>query len=245
MGLATRAGAEVLEPRELVMFSVVVALCVGVVLLALWVVGATIGWLLRGAKGPVLRLRGLKVIGILVVLCSVGSIGMILLLGIGTRVGLDGESRVIGDTRSVLSAQEGYARLNAGFYEGDLACLANPERCLPGYARSSGIFLDPRDAAAEVNRKGYRRLFHPGPPAEPGAASSKKCSRSSVRSFAYTAVPSNHARTGGRGFCGDSAGLICATSDGSPPRVVEGACVVTPPEKDPSDAKACRPLPLP
>jgi hypothetical protein len=89
--------------------------------------------------------------------------------------------------RTVMWAQAGYARANGGFYEGDPSCLAKPERCIPGYPRSSETFLRPRDAAPEVNRKGY----------------------------------------------------------GSPPEVVDGACVVTPLLANPSDAKACRPLSLP
>jgi type II secretory pathway pseudopilin PulG len=51
-----------------------------------------------------------------------------------------GESGVIGDVRTVISAQFAYASANGGFFDG-LECLAAPSDCLPDYPAGGPIFL--------------------------------------------------------------------------------------------------------
>lgn len=133
------------------------------------------------------------------------------------------ESMAIGDIRTVISAEFAYAGANGGFFD-KLECLAAPTSCLPGYPTTGPQFLGAEIASASV-KTGYQRTFHPGPSAtpEPGAA----VSPSSITSFAYVAVPAKPGETGIRGFCGDSTGRICFTSDRSAPRVVAGQCEET------------------
>jgi hypothetical protein len=130
-----------------------------------------------------------------------------------------GEAGVIGDVRTVISAEFAYASANGGFFD-SLECLAAPSDCLPDSPAGGPTFLGPEFLTPIES--GYERTFHPGPPVfpEPGAA----VSPSSVTSFAYVAVPVRPGETGVRGFCGDSSGRICFTSDGSAPPVFGGQC---------------------
>ncbi len=126
------------------------------------------------------------------------------------------EAAVVGDIRTVISAQSTYAHANGEAYD-ELRCLAEPAKCMAGY--TGPTFLDAR--AIQLEKSGYRRKFYPGPKAPKG----KTKSPSGVMSFAYTAVPITIGETGTRGFCGDDSGLICVTADGSEPKVAAGKCV--------------------
>lgn len=129
------------------------------------------------------------------------------------------EAATIGDIRTVISAEAAYQSVSGGYY-GPPECLAAPSTCLPAY--SGPTFLDPTLASA-TTKSGYRRTFHPGAAiaAGPDGAAAP---RGSHESFAYVAVPENRGQTGVRGFCGDSTGRICYTTDGSEPAVVGGSC---------------------
>ena len=128
------------------------------------------------------------------------------------------EAGTIGDIRTVMSAEAAYQSASGGYY-GPPQCLSAPTTCLPAY--SGPTFLDSQLASGTV-KSGYRRTFHAGPvaPAVPGPPAPTE----SLESFAYTAVPVERGKTGTRGFCGDSTGRICFTTDGSAPAVVDGAC---------------------
>ena len=131
------------------------------------------------------------------------------------------ESAVIGDVRTVLSAQAAYQAANGGFFDSRLACLLGPADCVPGYPAKGPRFLDGNLASLE-SKNGYRRSLVPGSPAE---GDDGVVSRSSARSFAYVAVPVEPGDTGLRGFCGDSSGTLCFTTDGSAPRLrPDGTC---------------------
>jgi type IV pilus assembly protein PilA len=127
------------------------------------------------------------------------------------------ESGVIGDTRTVISAQAAYASANTGQFDGDLSCLTNAPNgtCIPNYPSTAPTFLD--SAISNLMFKsGYNRTFYPGaaPAPLPPAASP-----SSVSSFVYSASPASVGRTGVRGFGGDSSGVLCSSADGTePPR---------------------------
>ncbi len=136
------------------------------------------------------------------------------------------ESATIGDIRTVISAEAAYQSSNAGYYD-TLECLGAPSGCIPNY--SGPVFLDTQ-LASGMDKSGYKRTFHAGPPPSSAEVAEGR-SPSSLMSFAYTAVPSAPNRTGVRGFCGDSSGRICVTMDGTEPQVVNGEC-----------AQTCRPL---
>ena len=139
-----------------------------------------------------------------------------------------GESPYIGEIRTMMSAQTAYQSANAGFYDSP-RCLVDPQRCIPHYTGPS--FLDARMLAE--TRYGYRWTFHAGSPAPPNETRAGRVSLSSLETYAYVAVPVASASTDLRGYCGDSTGLICYTTDGVTPRVERGACAGDP---------RCRPL---
>jgi type IV pilus assembly protein PilA len=130
------------------------------------------------------------------------------------------EAAAVGDIRTVVSAQAAYASANGGYYD-KCECLAQPQRCIPGYGTSSPVMLD----AALANtgpRRGYEFELHLGPAAPVDSAGA--VSPSSVTSFAYVAVPMQAGRTGIRSFCGDAGGLVRLSPDGDAPTIVDGKC---------------------
>jgi type IV pilus assembly protein PilA len=129
------------------------------------------------------------------------------------------EGAAIGDIRTVISAEAAYQSASGGYY-GPLDCLGRPAECMPGY--TGPTFLDPALASGGV-KSGYQRTFHAGNVVAL-AADGSPAPRGSIESFAYVAVPMERGKTGTRGFCGDSTGRICFTTDGTPPDVVDGAC---------------------
>jgi type IV pilus assembly protein PilA len=140
------------------------------------------------------------------------------------------EAAAIGDVRALLSAEAAYQRVNAGYFEGRLDCLARPAMgCLPGYPAGGAAFLESA-LAASGPRYGYQARLEPGPPAIAAARSSP----TSVLSFAYVLVPVQPGQTGIRSFCGDSSGLVCYRPDGADIAAEGGAC--------PRTADACTPL---
>ena len=126
------------------------------------------------------------------------------------------EAAAIGDIRTVISAEAEYQTANGGYY-GPLECLAAPRNCLPSYAGPSLLDASLLEAGA---RRGYVRSFH----GDAALGLPAGVSSSSLRSFAYVAVPEDQGRTGVRSFCGDATGRICTIVDGSVPTVVGGLC---------------------
>lgn len=132
------------------------------------------------------------------------------------------EASAIGDVRTVISAEAAYQSANCGAY-GPLECLSNPRAagCVVDYPATGPSFLDTGLTVARV-KSGYRREFHPGTDVVLNAGGG--CAGGAgLESFAYTAVPESH-QTGVRGFCGDSTGIVCSTSDGSVPDTAGGRC---------------------
>jgi hypothetical protein len=72
-------------------------------------------------------------------------------------------------------------------------------------------------------RVGARR-FHPGPSLTAEEAAQAKASPSSIRGFAYVAVPEKVGETGVRAFCGDDRGVFCFTRTGVMPEIKDGRC---------------------
>lgn len=168
--------------------------------------------------------RGLAVAGIALSVLSI--VVMPFLIGIVAAIAIPSllrarisanESATIGDVRTVISAEAAYQSINGGYFD-RLDCLAEPSRCVPGYAGPS--VLGPEIARA-ATKNGYQRSFHAGVPVSPRPAAA---SPTSMMSFAYTAVPVTKGTTGVRAFCGEATGRVCYTKDGSMPDVLPGAC---------------------
>ena len=125
-----------------------------------------------------------------------------------------GESAVIGDVRSVISAQAAYQSANAGWYESLMCCMARKGGCLPGAPTNAPIFLDSQMSSL-LPKLGYARSL-----VEVGGApvaADPVISPSSVAAYVYGATPMYQGQTGIRGFGGDSSGRVCFTPDGNMP----------------------------
>lgn len=132
------------------------------------------------------------------------------------------ERMVLLDVRTLVMAARQYAAANGSFAD-ELRCLGRPEVCISGYPKDAPSFIDPSYDFLRT-RLGYVRQFHPGPRADDEQIRQARASPTSLRAFAYTAVPEKAGETGFRGFCGDSTGRLCFTSNGSPPPVKDGRC---------------------
>jgi len=130
------------------------------------------------------------------------------------------ESKAAGDVRTLISAEAAYAGANGGYYD-KLECLAQPALCIPGPSAPSQAMIDAM-LANTTPRNGYEFALHLGPQAPP--ESGRPASPSSVTSFAYVAVPVKAGNTGLKAFCGDEAGVVRFSTDGSAPTILGGKC---------------------
>jgi hypothetical protein len=112
------------------------------------------------------------------------------------------QAGVIGDTRTVISAESAYQEANSGYY-GTITCLATPSACIPSYSGPS--FLDSTLAAATVTKGEYTRKWFEikSPPGAPPG---------SIDSFCYGATTEISHRVA---VGGDSSGLVGYGKNGS------------------------------
>jgi hypothetical protein len=130
------------------------------------------------------------------------------------------------DLRAIGAAEQAYKAANGGWYDKP-ECLVRPQDCIPGYKGPS--FLDRDFLLAESEY--YRREFHPGPVTAAAVIAASHASPSSLETFAVVAMPIDipvDLRRKYFGICIDGLGYVCVTLHGGRPRVVRGACVVTP-----------------
>jgi hypothetical protein len=183
--------------------------------MAILFVASGIALLRRQAHGPYVQLAA-----------TVLAVGSVALPNLVRRHPPFNETVALGTLRTIVAAEDEYARSNSGYYD-TLACLTEPARCIPDHpvveptANDRRQYLQPKPA-------GYVFAFYAGPPVidrDPAHTSP-----SSLRAYAYVAVPRKYGRTGVRTFCADSTGKVCSSLEVLSP-VRDGAC--------PSD---CRPL---
>lgn len=160
--------------------------------------------------------RGFSLIELLIVVIIIMIIAAIAIPSLlRARISAN-ESAVIGDTRTVMSAQHAYASANAGFFESKLTCLQDPDNgCIPSYPTNSPTFLD-SNIANLMGKSGYSRTFVLGD-VPPAGKIPPQASLTSIYSYAYLSSPQSLGRTGVRGFGGDSSGVLCSNAKGQMP----------------------------
>jgi type IV pilus assembly protein PilA len=148
---------------------------------------------------------GFTLIELLIVVAIIGIIAAIAIPSLlRARISAN-EAAVIGDTRTVISAEAAYHAANSGYY-GSITCLSVPSSCVPNYPTAGPTFLDGAIAGPDVTKQGYRRQWMETAVIGPGPGS--------IQAFCYGANPSVVNKTGVRAFAGETAGIFMA-NDGT------------------------------